>query len=1755
MASFIKSDLQFILDQILISEAHAAGTPLQAQIIDTTLPFGMRTVDGSDNNLLPGQSHFGQADTVFPRVTTPVFLNDTDNDPIDTNGAAPGGIFFQDDYGAPGSVVDADPRLISNLIVDMTANNPAAAGLGETVTSPGLDGEFGTSDDVQVQYIPNVTPDVGLSAPFNGWMTFFGQFFDHGLDLITRGGNGTVFIPLQPDDPLFDAGADENPLTLADNGPNFMAITRTTPFAGPGADGILVDDPGTAVDESADNTAHEANNITTSFVDQNQTYTSHSSHQVFLREYAPNGAGATVATGKMLDGANGGLPTWAEVKAQAADLLGIQLTDADVLNVPLLRTDAYGKFIPGDNGFAQIVVGLGDDGIPNTADDDVVEGDPAANGGLGVLLPPTTIRTGHAFLDDIAHNAVPGTMFDPDGPGGSPAQVVQPDTGDGNAAGNAIATDFMGRKVAYDDELLDAHFITGDGRGNENIGLTAVHFVFHAEHNRLVEHTKSVLLEQAALDGDLTFLNQWRDPASAPLTADDINTQLERDNLIASDQGWNGERLFQAARFGTEMQYQHLVFEEFARKVQPEVNVFAGYNVEIDPSIVAEFAHTVYRFGHSMLTETIDRYDPDFNVVGDGNPTEAGNQQIGLIAAFLNPLEFLASGPTQAEAAGAIVRGMTRQVGNEIDEFVTEALRNNLVGLPLDLASINIARGRETGVPTLNEARRQFYEATADAQLKPYESWVEFAQHAKHELSVINFMAAYGTHADILAAGTATDKRDAAMDIVLGAMDGGNAQQQDYYDFLNSAGAYANTSFGVTTTGVNAIDFWIGGLAEAQSPFGGLLGSSFNFIFETQMEALQDGDRLYYLSRLAGLNFLTEMENGSFAELVMRNTDATHLPGDVFSTPNYILEVNQSLQFNEGLGSADPTGGGLFAPNLVVRNNPATSGPDSNYLQYTGEDHVVLGGTGGNDILVAGIGDDTLWGDGGDDRLEGGDGADGLNGGDGDDIITDLGGVDNIKGGAGDDVINAGPGLLDLILAGDGNDFVIAGRDPKEIFGGNGNDMLRGGDGASEVIANDGDDWLEGGQEGDALIGDNNNPDDLGVGNGHDVLMGNGGDDDHHAEGGNDIIVGGAGADFLEGMIGFDWVTYKNETSGVRADMGFIPPIVAPLPINNPDALLDQFITTEGLAGSAFADDLKGDDFTAEELALNGGALTTEGIGLINGLGAFLGTTVTNVGFNTGNIILGGAGSDIIEGRGGDDIIDGDAWLDVQLTDGTIFANSMAELQTAMFAGEIDPGDVSIVRTLKTSATADNDIAVYSGLRTDYTITAIAASAANGGAGFRIVDNRLAGTPGKDSTAIGDVVRNVEQFRFSNGLGGTVTIAAAALLSTTTNTVNGAAGIQTLNGTAANDLINGFGGSDNLNGLGGNDTLDGGNGVDTARFSGPLFGPGSAVNYTFALNGLNQVVVNDVRAGSPDGFDTLIAVENLGFGSPGFSSPLLTLNAGTNLAETRTGTAAADLMLGFGGNDIMNASSGNDVLQGHEGNDTLSGGSGSDVLEGGNGDDTLNGGDGADTLRGGVGIDILNGGLGSDRLIGGDDADQINTGAPNDNVRDFVQFGAVTEFGDTVVNFDTNNGATDDLVEFTGLLNTAWDDGTNNDTIEFAVGNGVAGSVNATIGQNNGDVEALLLTGANGEGVTTAALGDAALVAAAFNAEFNIFAANGEDALLVINDTVGNSFASYQWIQDTATVGNTAEIDANELTVVATFTANATATTDNFDFV
>src|SRR6266850_5064572 len=62
------TDLRFIYEQILVAQDHAAGGTLLGpgpnQVSDPQLPRGLRTVDGSFNNLVPtpDQHLFGTAD-------------------------------------------------------------------------------------------------------------------------------------------------------------------------------------------------------------------------------------------------------------------------------------------------------------------------------------------------------------------------------------------------------------------------------------------------------------------------------------------------------------------------------------------------------------------------------------------------------------------------------------------------------------------------------------------------------------------------------------------------------------------------------------------------------------------------------------------------------------------------------------------------------------------------------------------------------------------------------------------------------------------------------------------------------------------------------------------------------------------------------------------------------------------------------------------------------------------------------------------------------------------------------------------------------------------------------------------------------------------------------------------------------------------------------------------------------------------------------------------------------------------------------------------------------------------------------------------------------------------------------------------------------------------------------------------------------------------------------------------------------------
>ncbi|HEX3314079.1 MAG TPA: peroxidase family protein, partial [Gemmataceae bacterium] len=554
----------------------------------------------------------------------------------------------------------------------------------------------------------------------------------------------------------------------------------------------------------------------------------------------------------------------------------------------------------------------------------------------------------------------------------------------------------------------------------------------------------------------------------------------------------------------------------------------------------------------------------------------------------------------------------------------------------------------------------------------------------------MNFVAAYATHPSVTGASTVAAKRLAAAALIAAN------------DPILTAPA--------AQSGVDNIDFWPGGMAERPAVFGGLLGSTFNFVFEHQLEFLQNGDRFYYLQRTDGLNLRFSLEANSFAEMLARNSTAGGMMSNVFNTADFIFD-------STSIGPVDDTGIAL-----VLLADGTTQFFDPN---HGGKNIVFTGSNDPNrpDKFRGDVGDDTLHGNGGNDRLDGAEGNDTLIGGEGDDILFGDNGDDDLKGGPGNDALSTGPGFGgDLAQGGEGNDFLVGGDDGVEYFGGPGNDIIVDGAERSEgSFGGPGDDWIYDGDGHDGgMFGDNGNVFDLLAGldvvGGDDVLGGGPGQDNHFGEGGDDIMLMSEGSNKFFGDFGFDWVTQRGwpAPGDIELDVLAFPNV----PINFND-LRNHYRLVDGASGWDLDDHIQGDnrvDDPAAELErqnLAGMELTAAGAAKILGLSELVGPAGFNITlpWKQGNILLGGGGRDVIRGGAGNDLIDGDRWLDVQLVarmnDGTTKTVwDPRDLVDEVFSDpqRLNPGNIQIVRTIRVGARAI-DTAVFGQNIGQYDIT------------------------------------------------------------------------------------------------------------------------------------------------------------------------------------------------------------------------------------------------------------------------------------------------------------------------------------------------------------------------------------------------------------------------------------------------------------------
>lgn len=195
--------------------------------------------------------------------------------------------------------------------------------------------------------------------------------------------------------------------------------------------------------------------------------------------------------------------------------------------------------------------------------------------------------------------------------------------------------------------------VAGDLRANENILLSVLHNLFLREHNRLCD----VLKEE--------------------------------------NPNWSDEQLYQYARKMVGGMLQNITFNEWLPVAGIDLGNYVGYNPELNPNISNEFSAFAFRIGHTLINQNLLRMNLD------GTDAEGG--AIHLRDAFFNPLQYSRDGMCM------YLKGATCQEMQMFDRMVIDDLRNFLFGPPgaggLDLATINIMRGRERGIADFNTIR------------------------------------------------------------------------------------------------------------------------------------------------------------------------------------------------------------------------------------------------------------------------------------------------------------------------------------------------------------------------------------------------------------------------------------------------------------------------------------------------------------------------------------------------------------------------------------------------------------------------------------------------------------------------------------------------------------------------------------------------------------------------------------------------------------------------------------------------------------------------------------------------------------------------------------------------------------------------------------------------------------------------------------------------------------------------------------------
>ncbi len=199
-------------------------------------------------------------------------------------------------------------------------------------------------------------------------------------------------------------------------------------------------------------------------------------------------------------------------------------------------------------------------------------------------------------------------------------------------------------------------FVSGDMRVNENPLLISLHTIFVREHNRLCELMKE------------------KEPS---LTDED---------------------LYQRVRKTVGAYIQSIVYNEWLPAMQIDLAPYSGYNADINPSISLEFSTAAIRFSSSLIGDTLLRLDNEGETMLQGHMSYEN--------AFYNPVSIITT-----QGIEPFLLGMASNKQQYMDIQLVDAVRNygyqNSGNASIDVATTNIIRGREVGLPDYNSMRTE----------------------------------------------------------------------------------------------------------------------------------------------------------------------------------------------------------------------------------------------------------------------------------------------------------------------------------------------------------------------------------------------------------------------------------------------------------------------------------------------------------------------------------------------------------------------------------------------------------------------------------------------------------------------------------------------------------------------------------------------------------------------------------------------------------------------------------------------------------------------------------------------------------------------------------------------------------------------------------------------------------------------------------------------------------------------------------------